>query len=88
MRRVLSPLLAGIVLACFATGEGAAPARAQSLPTAAENLTPGDLDSEHLFGFAEGSDLGVPGEVELEWETSGRLGKRLGASSPSTAGLP
>ncbi|WP_246775600.1 hypothetical protein [Methylobacterium aquaticum] len=87
MCRVLSPLLAGIVLACFATGEGAAPARAQSLPTAAENLTPGDLDSEHLFGFAEGSDLGVPGEVELEWETSGRLGKRLGRFLAVDSGL-
>ena len=53
------------------------PALAQSLPTAAENLTPGDLDSEHLFGFTEGSDLGVPGESELEWETSGRLGRRV-----------
>ncbi|GJD30031.1 hypothetical protein PMNALOAF_1274 [Methylobacterium adhaesivum] len=52
-------------------------AKAQTLPTAAENLTPGDIDSEHLFGFTEGSDLGVPGEAELEWETSGRLGKRL-----------
>jgi hypothetical protein len=53
-------------------------AHAQTLPTAAENLTPGDIDSEHLFGFTEGSDLGVPGEAELEWETTGRLGKRLG----------
>ena len=26
-------------------------AMGQGLPTAAENLTPGDLDSEHLFGF-------------------------------------
>ncbi|TNC09452.1 hypothetical protein FF100_26695 [Methylobacterium terricola] len=63
------------------------PLRAQSLPTAAENLTPGDLDSEHLFGFAEGSDLGVPGEVELEWETSGRLGKRLGRFLAIDSGL-
>ncbi|MGU3663873.1 hypothetical protein ACLBX9_06765 [Methylobacterium sp. A49B] len=58
-------------------GLAAAPALGQSLPTAAENLTSGDLDSEHLFGFTEGSDLGVPGEMELEWETSGRLGRRV-----------
>jgi hypothetical protein len=64
-----------------------APALAQSLPTAAENLTPGDLDSEHLFGFTEGSDLGVPGEVELEWETSGRFGKRLGRFLAIDSGL-
>ena len=90
MRHAPSPLLsglAGIVLACLATGEGAAPARAQSLPTAAENLTPGDLDSEHLFGFTEGSDLGVPGDVELEWETSGRLGRRLGRFLAVDSGL-
>ncbi|MCF4127283.1 hypothetical protein [Methylobacterium sp. SyP6R] len=60
---------------------------AQSLPTAAENLTPSDLDSEHLFGFTEGSDLGVPGEVELEWETNGRLGKRLGRFLAVDSGL-
>ncbi len=67
-------VLCGLAAALALT---AAPALAQSLPTAAENLTPGDLDSEHLFGFTEGSDLGVPGEAELEWETSGRLGRRV-----------
>ncbi|PIK69017.1 hypothetical protein CS379_32035, partial [Methylobacterium frigidaeris] len=49
--------------------------------------TPGDIDSEHLFGFTEGSDLGVPGEAELEWETSGRLGKRLGRFLAIDSGL-
>ncbi len=81
-------VLPGFVLACLAAGMAGSPARAQSLPTAAENLTPGDLDSEHLFGFTEGSDLGVPGEAELEWETSGRLGGASAASSPSTAASP
>ena len=74
-----SPVSISIPCVCAVLlGSAPAPARAQSLPTAAENLTPGDLDSEHLFGFTEGSDLGVPEEAELEWETSGRLGKRLG----------
>jgi hypothetical protein len=70
----------GFALAGYAMllGLATTPLNAQALPTALENLTPGDLDSEHLFGFTEGSDLGVPGEAELEWETSGRLGKRLG----------
>ena len=67
--------------------QATAPALAQSLTTAAENLTPGDLDSEHLFGFTEGSDLGVPGEAELEWETSGRLGKRFGRFLAVDSGL-
>ncbi|PIK72371.1 hypothetical protein CS379_14335, partial [Methylobacterium frigidaeris] len=62
-RSSLSCRATGIVLACLAAGQGASSLRAQSLPTAAENLTPGDIDSEHLFGFTEGSDLGVPGEA-------------------------
>lgn len=36
------------------------------------------VDTEHLFGFTEGSDIGGPGERELESETTGRLGKRGG----------
>lgn len=34
-----------------------------------------EIDSEHLFGFTEGSDIGVPGEKELESETTARIGK-------------
>lgn len=62
-------------------------ARAQSPPSAAEDLAPGEIDSEHLFGFTEGSDIGVPGEVELEWETTGRLGRRLGRFLAVDSGL-
>ncbi|GEO99241.1 hypothetical protein GCM10007887_28430 [Methylobacterium haplocladii] len=36
------------------------------------------VDTEHLFGFTEGSDIGGPGETELESETTARLGKRGG----------
>ncbi|SEO96469.1 hypothetical protein SAMN04487843_105215 [Methylobacterium sp. ap11] len=85
--RIAGFVLPRFILACLAAGMAGSPARAQSLPTAAENLTPGDLDSEHLFGFTEGSDLGVPGEAELEWETSGRLGRRLGRFLAVDSGL-
>jgi hypothetical protein len=37
-----------------------------------------DFDSEHLFGFTSGTDLGSPGEVELEVESEGSFGKRAG----------
>jgi hypothetical protein len=37
------------------------------------------VDTEHLFGFTEGSDIGAPPEKELESETTARLGKRGGA---------
>lgn len=40
-----------------------------------------EIDSEHLFGFTEGADIGVPGEKELESETTSRLGKRGGRFS-------
>lgn len=46
-------------------------------PGAADEGT-AEIDSEHLFGFTEGADIGVPGEKELESETTGRLGKRGG----------
>lgn len=53
------------------------PAQAQDEATAAENSgRDEELDSEHLFGFTEGADIGAVGEVELEQETTGRLGKR------------
>jgi|FEC22Drversion2_1045045.scaffolds.fasta_scaffold01253_4 hypothetical protein len=32
-------------------------------------------DTEHIFGFTEGSDIGPKGEVELESTTVGRFGK-------------
>jgi hypothetical protein len=38
-----------------------------------------NIDSEHLFGLTEGSDIGTPGERELELELSARAGKRGGA---------
>lgn len=77
-RHALTVRLASALLLSGGLSAVPGPAGAQSLPTAAENLTPGDIDSEHLFGFAEGSDIGVPGEVELEWESTGRVGRRPG----------
>lgn len=43
-------------------------------PAAAENV-----DSEHLFGVTEGSDIGSKGEREIELELAARAGKRGGA---------
>jgi hypothetical protein len=39
----------------------------------------GAVDTEHLFGFTEGSDIGEKGERELEVDSTGRLGKLGGA---------
>ena len=54
----------------------AALAAAASLLTAAGRAE--DLDSEHLFGFTEGSDIGEKGEKEGEFGIFGRLGKQGG----------
>jgi hypothetical protein len=38
-----------------------------------------EVDTEHLFGFTEGSDIGEAGERELESDTTFRSGKNSGA---------
>jgi len=37
------------------------------------------VDTEHIFGFTMGSDIGQKGEIELESENIGLFGKRTGA---------
>jgi hypothetical protein len=37
-----------------------------------------EVDSEHIFGFVEGSDVGDKGEREAEIQTDGGFGKRRG----------
>src|SRR5215468_11586630 len=39
----------------------------------------GEIDTEHMFGFTEGSDTGEAGEKELETDSTGRFGKPGGA---------
>lgn len=59
-------LEAGVGLAVLMVLVVGAPARAS------------DVDSEHLFGFTEGADIGKAGEREAESETIGHLGKSAG----------
>lgn len=37
-----------------------------------------EIDTEHIFGFSMGSDIGKPGEIEIEFENVGAFGKRSG----------
>jgi hypothetical protein len=46
------------------------PAQAQ------EEQAGSSIDSEHIFGFTEGSDIGNKGEREIESATTGRLGRQ------------
>src|SRR5262245_60772097 len=40
-----------------------------------------EIDTEHLFGFTIGSDIGDKGETEAESETTARTGKGTGSYS-------
>ena len=68
----------GLLAAMLMLGSSAT-SEAQEQIEAVENRDrDADVDSEHLFGFTEGADIGAVGELELEQETTGRLGKRGG----------
>src|SRR5215813_8285660 len=43
------------------------------------------VDSEHLFGFTEGSDIGSKGEREFKNESTLRAGKAAGSFAASTS---
>jgi len=54
------------------------------LPAAAR---PAELDTEHLFAFTIGSDVGDRGEKELEGSSFGRFGKRRGSYAATSHAL-
>jgi hypothetical protein len=45
-----------------------------------------ELDSEHLFGFTQGTDIGAKGDKELELESFGAFGRGAGGYSAVAAG--
>jgi hypothetical protein len=53
---------------------------AGALARAEEPRTKGsEIDTEHLFGFNIGTDIGAVGDKEIESELDGRFGKRTGS---------
>jgi hypothetical protein len=68
------PVFASAILAA-ALG-AVAPAQAEPR-TAAHGA--GEVDTEHMFGFTEGSDIGARGEKELETDSTGRFGRATGS---------
>jgi hypothetical protein len=46
-----------------------------------------EIDSEQIFGFTEGSDVGEAGEMEAEAEPFGRFGKRAGSYAATSTEL-
>jgi hypothetical protein len=70
------PAFASVILA--ATLGAVAPAQAE--PRKAAHGA-GEFDTEHMFGFTEGSDIGAVGEKELETDSVGRFGRAAGSYS-------
>src|SRR5215475_14404860 len=58
-------------------------------PTTAEpnKQTDDTVDSEHLFGFTQGSDIGERGEKELETDSTGRFGRQGGTYAVRSTAL-
>jgi hypothetical protein len=87
----IAPALALVVLIHPACAEGLPrrspprPAQPQGRQQAQDNKQPqedkqsqSEIDSEDLFGFTEGSDVGDPGELEGSIDSMGRFGRRGG----------
>src|ERR1700738_1614372 len=45
----------------------------------ARDIRAAEINTEHLFGFLNGTDVGKVGEKELESETTGHFGKGTGS---------
>ena len=70
--RLLFALPLGVWLSLPAIGEEAGSNSAQSAA---------NFDTEHIFGFAEGSDIGAKGELEIESVSVGSFGAARGSYS-------
>jgi hypothetical protein len=71
-----APATCAIFMILVATLSGASFVHAETRRSASNG---GEVDTEHLFGFTEGSDIGDKGEREVETDSTGRFGK-LGGS--------
>jgi hypothetical protein len=57
------------------------------LAIASTDAQPATIDTEHLFGFTIGSDVGEVGEREVEGSVTGRFAKRSGSYSAAAGTL-
>ncbi|HMA70590.1 MAG TPA: hypothetical protein VKP67_03740 [Xanthobacteraceae bacterium] len=73
-RRVFNPAIETAAIVTAAIGVAISPIRA-------ENITASTVavDTEHLFGFTEGADIGNKGEKELVIDSSLRAGRSAGS---------
>jgi hypothetical protein len=66
------------VLIALSLSVGSALARDADDDAKARNRA-SEIDTEHIFGFVEGGDIGGRGDLELEKESAARFGKRVGS---------
>jgi hypothetical protein len=67
-----------------ASGQAEKPTPATDKATAKNGKGHDDIDSEHIFGFTHGTDIGHKGELELEIEPVAAIGKRFGTYFATT----
>ncbi|HEY4774414.1 MAG TPA: hypothetical protein VIH40_06305 [Xanthobacteraceae bacterium] len=70
------PTLA-VAISCLASMAAAQDAAARRSPTLHGPASA--IDSEHMFGFTKGTDIGDRGELEAEVESEAGIGKRAGS---------
>jgi hypothetical protein len=75
----LKTIIAGVALALLVSPGVAIAAQRSAAPAGEQPNDKDDIDSEHIFGITEGSDVGDKGEKEIEVEPFGRFGKRGGS---------
>jgi len=78
---------AAILMLCLGPLAGAALAHERPAATRSDGARHDDIDSEHIFGITEGSDIGEAGESEAEVEPFGRFGKRGGSYAATSTML-
>ena len=73
-RRVFSPAIETAAIVTGIIGVALSPIRAENI-----SASPVAVDTEHLFGFTEGADIGNKGERELVIDSTLRAGRSMGS---------
>ena len=82
-------LMAALVLAAasFLDASEFTPARAEDFGQNFISTAFNEIETKYIFGFTEGSGIGLQGEKEVSTETVGRFGKRTGRYAASETKL-
>jgi hypothetical protein len=81
-RKFGTPLWAALILLAGLGAAGSAPADHRKHADKTD-----EVDTEHMFGFTEGSDIGEKGETEFETDSTGRFGRLDGSYNNAATAL-